>query len=190
MANKIKYGLSKVYVATVSTVSTTGALTYSSPVAVPGAVSLSITAEGDSSSFYADNVKYWTMDVNNGYSGDLEMALIPDAIRQAILGETLDAKGFYVEKSSDKQTEFALLFQFEGDENATRHCLYRCIASRPEVSGSTKTETVEPQTETINITAMPRINDEVVKARCPYTASTSSSYATWFSAVQEPTVTP
>ena len=190
MANKIKYGLSKVYVATVSTVSTAGVITYSSPVAVPGAVSLSITAEGDSSSFYADNVKYWTMDVNNGYSGDLEMALIPDAIRQAILGETLDAKGFYVEKSSDKQTEFALLFQFEGDESATRHCLYRCVASRPDVAGSTKTETVEPQTETITITAMPRINDEVVKARAPYSASTSSSYYSWFTTVQEPTVTP
>ena len=102
----------------------------------------------------------------------------------------MDAKGFYVEKSSDKQTEFALLFQFEGDENATRHCLYRCVASRPDVSGSTKNETVEPQTETINLTAMPRINDEVVKARCPYSASTSSSYAAWFTAVQEPTVTP
>lgn len=190
MANKIKYGLSKVYVATVSSVSSTGALTYSSPVAVPGAVNLSLSIQGDTSTFYADNVAYWTSNANNGYQGDLEMALIPDAIRQAILGETLDAKGFYVEKSSDKAVEFALLFQFEGDETATRHCLYRCVASRPEVSGSTQQENIEPQTETLTLTAMPRINDEVVKARCPYTASTSSSYATWFTAVQEPTVTP
>ncbi len=190
MANKIKYGLSKVYVATVSSVSTTGALTYSTPVAVPGGVSLSLSIQGDTNTFYADNIAYWTATANNGYQGDLEMALIPDTIRQAILGETLDTKGFYVEKSSDAQKEFALLFQFEGDENATRHCLYRCVASRPEVAGSTKEESIEPQTETITITAMPRINDEVVKARCPYSASTSSAYATWYSAVQEPTVTP
>ena len=118
------------------------------------------------------------------------MALIPDAFRQNVLGETLDAKGFYVEASSDTQKEFALLFQFEGDDKATKHCLYRCVASRPEVNGSTKEESIEPQTETITITAMPRINDEVVKARAPYTASTTSSYAIWYTAVQEPTVTP
>ena len=34
------------------------------------------------------------------------------------------------------------------------------------------------------------INDNVVKARCPYTSSTTSSYALWYDAVVEPTVTP
>lgn len=190
MANKIKYGLKSVYYAPVSSVSSTGSLTYSTPVAMPGGVSISLSISGDTNTFYADNIAYWTATANNGYQGDLEVALIPDAFRQNVLGETLDTKGFYVEKSDDTQKEFALLFQFEGDENATRHCLYRCVASRPEVSGSTKEETIEPQTETITITAMPRINDSVIKSRAPYTASTSSSYATWFSAVQEPTVTP
>lgn len=117
----------------------------------------------------------------------MELALIPDAFRTDILGETLDAKGMYVERSNDSQHEFALLFQFEGDDKATRHAMYRCVANRPSVSGTTKEASIEPQTETITITAMPRISDEVVKARCPYTASTSSSYYTWFSAVVEPT---
>ena len=190
MANKIKYGLKSVYYAPVSSVSTTGALTYSTPVAMPGAVSLSLSIQGDTNTFYADNIAYWTATANNGYQGDLEMALIPDTFRQNVLGETLDTKGFYVEKSSDSTKEFALMFQFEGDEHATKHLLYRCVASRPEVSGNTKEESIEPQTETITITAMPRINDEVVKARAPYTASTTSSYALWYTAVQEPTVTP
>ena len=165
----------------------TGTLTYATPVAWPGAVSISLDQQGDTSTFYADNVAYFTMAANNGYQGDFECALIPDSFRQNVMGETLDAKGFYVETSNAAQKEFALLFQFEGDEHATRHVLYRCIASRPSVNGSTKEESVEPQTETIQITAMPRINDQVVKARAPYTASTTSSYATWFSAVQEPT---
>ena len=188
--NKIKFGIKNVYYAAVTSVSSTGSLTYATPVAMPGAVSLSLSIQGDTSTFYADNIAYWTANANNGYQGDLELALIPDAFRTAILGETLDAKGFYVERSDDKQKEFALLFQFEGDENATRHCLYRCSASRPEVSGSTQQESIEPQTETLTLTAMARINDSVVKARAPYTASTTSSYASWFSAVQEPTVTP
>ena len=189
MANKIKYGLKSVYYAK-ATASTDGTLSYASPVAMPGAVSLSLSIQGDTNTFYADNIAYWTSTANNGYQGDLEMALIPDGFKQNILGETLDAKGFYVEKADQKPAEFALLFQFEGDDKATKHCLYRCVASRPDVTGSTKEESIEPQTETITITAMPRITDELVKSRCPYTASTTSSYALWYSAVQEPTVTP
>ena len=188
MANKIKYGIQDVYYA--KAVYSTGSdiLLYSAPVKWPGAVSLSLDAQGDTNPFYADNIIYFTSTANNGYQGDFESALIPDSFRQDILGETLDAKGFYVENSDATPAEFALLFQFEGDDKATRHCLYRCIASRPATSGSTKEAAIEPQTETIQITAMPRLSDHVVKARCPYTASTSSAYATWFTTVNEPTV--
>lgn len=186
MANKIKYGIQNVYYAK-ATDDGNGTLTYATPVALKGAVSISLDASGETSTFYADNIAYYTTNANNGYSGDLEVALIPDTFRQNILGESLDAKGMYLEHSDDKPSEFALLFQFEGDENATRHCLYRCIASRASVSGSTQEETIEPQTETLTLTAMPRINDALIKARCPYSSGTSSTYAVWFSAVTEPT---
>lgn len=185
--NKIKYGIKSCYYAPVTETAADGTLTYGTPVALPGAVSISLSAEGSSDPFYADNVVYFQSVANNGYNGDLELALIPDAFRTAILGETLDAKGFYVERSDDTQTEFALLFQFEGDENATRHCFYRCTATRAEVAGQTKEDSITPQTETISITALARINDGVVKARCPYDANAQSPYQTWFTAVQEPT---
>lgn len=183
MANKIKYGISKCYYA-VATDDGTGTLTYATPVALRGAVSLSMDAQGDTNTFYADNIAYFTSNANNGYQGDLELALLPDDFRKDVLGEILDTKGFYVEKANVPTVEFALLFQFEGDESATRHCMYRCTASRPATNGSTKEESIEPQTESITITAMPRINDEVVKSRCP---SSADSYANWFSAVTEPT---
>lgn len=183
MGNKIKYGISKCYFA-VATDDGTGVLTYATPVALPGAVSLSLEAQGDTNNFFADNIIYFSSTANNGYQGDLELALLPDSFRTAVLGEELDAtSGIYTEYSDKPTVEFALLFQFEGDESATRHCMYRCTASRPATSGSTKEESIEPQTESITITAMPRINDELVKSRCP---STASAYANWFSAVVEP----
>lgn len=182
MANKIKYGIKNVYYA-VATDDGQGVLTYATPVALKGAVSLSLDAQGDTNTFYADNIAYFTATANNGYQGDLELALIPDDFRTAILGETLNTDGIYVEKADDKAKEFALLFQFEGDENATRHCLYRCTASRPSVAGATQEESIEPQTESITITAMPRISDSVIKSRCP---SSATGYANWFSAVVEP----
>ena len=187
MANKIKYGIQNVYYAKATYSTGSNVLLYSAPVAWPGAVSLSLDAQGDSNIFYADNIAYFTSNANNGYQGDFESALIPETFRTDILGETLDAKGFYVEKADASTVEFALLFQFEGDQSATRHCLYRCVASRPATSGSTQEESIEPQTETIQITAMPRVADHVIKSRCPYSASSSSAYATWFTAVNEPT---
>jgi phi13 family phage major tail protein len=182
MANKIKYGISKCYYSVITYTGDTPS--YAAPVALPGAVSLSADAQGDTNTFYADNIAYFTSTANNGYQGDLELALLPDSFRVDVLGEVLDTKGMYVEKANVPTVEFALLFQFEGDESATRHCLYRCTASRPATSGSTKEESIEPQTETITITAMPRITDEVVKSRCP---STATVYADWFTAVTEPT---
>lgn len=184
MANKIKYGLSHVFYAGI-TYATDNSVTYGTPVAIPGAVSLSMEAQGDTNIFYADNIAYFTSTANNGYQGDLEVALLPDTFRTDILGETTDAKGFFVEKASDTAKEFALLFQFEGDDKAVKHCLYRCTAARPAASGQTKEESIDPQTESLTITAMPRIKDEVVKSRCPSTATTA--YNAWYTTVQEPT---
>lgn len=182
MANKIKYGISKCYYAKIT--ETNGAISYGTPVALPGAVSISLDQQGETNTFYADNIAYYTSSANNGYQGDLELALLPDSFRTDILGEELDTtSGAYMEYGNAQTNEFALLFQFEGDENATRHCLYRCVASRPSVSGSTKEESIEPQTETVTITAMARESDELVKARCPHDAT---AYASWFTSVVEP----
>lgn len=178
--NKIKYGISQVYYA-VASASTGGALTYATPVAIPGAVNLSLSAEGERNVFYADNVEYFVSESNNGYSGTLEVALLPESFKTAVLQETVNTAGVYVEHANVAPKEFALLFQFEGDDKATRHALFRCIASRPDVSGATKEQTIEPQTETLNITALPRINDYVVKGSCPQTATTA--YAAWYTSV-------
>jgi phi13 family phage major tail protein len=182
MPNKIKYGLKNVYYAKI-TEGTGGALTYATPVAIPGAVSLSLDAQGDVSKFYADNIVYYQTVSNGGYEGDLEVALIPDSFRTDILNEVQGTNGMIAEYSDRQPSAFALLFQFEGDVNATRHVLYNCIATRPAAAGQTKEESVEPQTSTMTISAAPRSTDSLVKASCEASAT---AYANWFTAVQEP----
>lgn len=178
--NKIKYGLKSCFYS-VATISSTGTATYTTPVSLPGAVSISLSAEGDTSPFYADNIVYFTSVANNGYSGELELAKVPDSFLKDCLGYTADTNGVLIENAGASPVHFALTFQFEGDVNAKRSVLYNCVASRPEVSGSTKSESIEPQTETIPIVATSVYNSvldmDVVKASCTETESTT--YGSW-----------
>lgn len=186
--NKIKYGICNAYYAPIST-SEDGAVTYGTPVAIPGAKSISLPAKGNTNTFYADNIAYFTTTSNAGYEGDFECATIPDSFRKDILGEKADKNGLLVEFSNSKVKEFAFLFQFEGDIHGKRTCFYRCTATRPDVSGDSAEETITPQTEKIKITAMPVINTDVVKASITESTETKSVYADWFKSVKIPDFT-
>ena len=182
--NKVKYNLKNVHAAKM-TVTEQGAFTYATPQAIPGAVSISLDAEGESSPFYADGIVYFRSNTNNGYSGDLEIALIPEWFRTDILKETLDVNGVLVERSDIAETEkFALLFEFDGDVNAIRHVLYNCSASRPSIESETREETIEPGTEKLSLTADPRA-DGLVKSRTGDTTS-AETYNNWYQAVYVP----
>ena len=179
MSNKVKYNLKNVHAAklTESVVDGVTSFSYDTPKAIPGAVSISLDAEGDSSPFYADGIVYFRTSSNNGYSGDLEMALIPEWFRTEILREKLDNKGVLVEKS-------ALLFEFDGDAKAIRHVLYSCSASRPSIESKTKEDTIEPGTETLSLTADPR-SDGLVKSRTGDTTD-KATYDSWYQTVYIP----
>ena len=186
-ANKIKYGICNVHYA-VGTPGNNNTMTYASPKPFPGAVSLSLDAEGETNNFYADNIVYYVTNANNGYSGSLEMALVTDDFAADILGEITDANtGLSYEVQDADPVHFALMFQFEGDKKKVRHVMYNCVATRPSVAGSTKEESIEPQTETVEITAssiyVTDLDASVVKARC---LEDSTAYADFFTSVQIP----
>jgi len=189
MSNKVKYNLKNVHAAKLTETVTEGVTSYSyaTPQAIPGAVSITLDAEGDSSPFYADGIVYFRSYANNGYSGDLEIALIPEWFRTEILKEVLDTNGILVEKADNAESvKFALLFEFDGDERAIRHVMYNCSASRPGIESSTKEETIEPGTETLSLTADPR-EDGLVKSRIGDTTA-KATYDGWYQSVYVPAV--
>ena len=182
--NKVKYNLKNVYVAKLTETVSSGVTSYSyaTHVALPGAVSLSLSAEGETKPFYADGIVYYRSVANNGYSGDLEIAFVPDWFRKDILGETEDTNKVLVENISQiTNTPFALLFEFDGDVRSIRHVLYHCTASRPALESQTKEDGIEPVTEKLTLAADPR-SDGLVKAKTG-DETTSTVYAGWFSSV-------
>ena len=188
MANKVKYNLKNVHAAILTETDNNGekSFSYGTPKAIPGAVSISLDAEGESSPFYADGIVYFRSVTNNGYSGDLEMALVPEWFRTDVLQEALDGKGVLIEKSTNAESvKFALLFEFDGDVNCIRHVLYNCTSSRPSIESETKEDTIEPGTEKLSITADPRA-DGLVKARIGDTTD-KTAYDNWYKSVYLPT---
>ena len=118
-------------------------------------------------------------------SGDLEIALIPEWFHTEILKELLDSNGVLVERADNTESvKFALLFEFDGDEHGIRHVLYNCAASRPSIESQTKEETIEPRTETLNLTADPR-EDGLVKSRTGDTTD-AEVYDSWYESVYVP----
>lgn len=181
--NKVKYNICNVHYALLSE-SETGEITFAEPVALPGAVSISLDKNGEPSTFYADGVKYYTINNSMGYDGDLELALIPESFRTDVLKEELDKNKVLLENSNAETGAFALLFEFDGDVRKIRHVLYNCAASRPSIEGKTNEEEKEVQTETVSIQARPLPNG-YVKAKTGDQTS-DATYAGWYSAVYMP----
>lgn len=184
--NKVKFNICNVHYALI-TVDEDGEVTFGTPVAMPGAVSLSLEPNGEPSNFYADGYAYYTISNNMGYEGDLELAMVPESFRTDVLKESLDDNSVLVESANVETANFALLFEFDGDVKKIRHVLYNCSAARPNIESATNEEEIEVQTETLAITAAPLANG-YVKARTG-DSTTDTVYTGWYTSVYMPMVT-
>lgn len=162
--NKVKYGLKNVHYAAIHE-AIDGSVTYDAPKHVPGAVNLALDAEGEKVEFFADDEAYYEEYNNNGYAGSLEMALIPDEFRVDVLGDMIDVNGALIENRDAAVKKFALLFEFDGDKNKTRHVVYNVLPTRPSIAGETKKNAKEPKTDSMNITARPAPDTGDIKAK-------------------------
>lgn len=181
MDNKVKFGLSQVHIAFEKEDG------WDTPIHIPGAVNLSLDASGDSSDFNADNIPYFTQYKNNGYTGDLEVALFPDEVLAKMLGWYIDESGKIVEDADGSAAKFALCFQVQGDAKAKRTVLYDCEISRPSKTAATTESNITPQTDTVNITVVPHyfnsIDKNVVSASC---YQGDAEYDNFFGKIVEP----
>lgn len=167
-----------------------GAVGWGTPTAVPGAVSFTPSAEGKESIFYADNGPYYVTTSNNGYTADLEMALIPNALLAEIMGWLIDDNGALVELSDGTPKSFALLGEMAGDVANGRFVYYDCTAARPAKKSKTVTESAEPDTDTLSLSILPIEIDgrNVVKGTLELSSTNATAYNAFFDAVYVPVV--
>lgn len=185
--NKVKFGLSNVHIAKIT--EENGEIKYGTPFAMPGAVSLTADPEGDTTPFYADNIKYYIAVANNGYTGDLQIAMTPEEFLTEILGQEKDENGALIEKSDDVNARFALMGEIEGDVKKRRFVYFDCTAARPSAEMNTVEESKEPQTDTISITMAARSTDNAIKAVIEPSETNKTVYDTFFTKVYEKNAT-
>lgn len=194
MANKVHFGLKNCYYATVTEATLGGVTTttYGTPVALPGAVSLTLDANQEHTDFYADDGVYYITQNDARYTGTLELADIPDAFKTAIFGDAADQDGALIEMSANDIKNFALLFETSGDAGGHRAVFYKVSATRPSITGQTKEENVEVQTQTLNITAVARPDNDTVNGKTRHLVQASiaesavAAYTGFFNAVYTP----
>lgn len=159
--NKVQFNLKNVACAPLR--QENGIATWGTPVKVPGAVTLTLDAQGEVTPFHADGIVFYQSVANNGYSGTLEMARFPDWMLKDIWKFKEDETDFVLTENSDEEpSPFALLYQIDGDADNQLYCLYNCSGTRPGIGGTTKTNTKEPQTQSSTISAVPLENGDIM----------------------------
>lgn len=182
--NKVTYGLKNAHYAKI-TVGEDGGITYGTPKALPGSVEIALDPRGDMTEFYADDILYYSASNNQGYDGTLTIANIPEDFAIDILGEEKDETDLVItEKANATGSPFALMFEFTGDVKAVRHVMYNCTASRPSVGSSTKTDSVEPNTNELTFVASARPSDYAVKTKTTI-KTPAEIYNNWYNKVYE-----
>lgn len=159
--DKVKFNIKNVHVVPMTTTGSTPE--WGTPIKIPGAVSFALDPQGDVTSFYADGIVYYQSTANNGYTGDLEVALFPAEMMKAIFHVVEGATSkVLTENANVEPTPFALLFEEDGDKSGTKFALYNCVGTRPTRSYATNTDTKTPQTQKMTITASPLENGNVL----------------------------
>lgn len=189
--NKVTFGLSRVHIAFMDEAALEQPA-WGTPVAVPGAVRWGPEAQGESSSFYADNMQYFVITSNNGYTGELEMANVPDEILAEMLGWEIDDNGALIEIADAMPKKFALMGEVQGDKRNRRFVYYDCQATRPAKERTTKGESVEPTTDTLEMNVSPIEIDGrmIVKGDLELSDTNTAAFNSFFTKVYEPTFTP
>lgn len=185
---KVEFGLREIHYALKGDDYATATL-----VAVPGAVTLTMDAEGDTSTFYADDGAYFITTTNNGKSGTMTIARANSQMLQDLLGYEKDDNGVLVEMGDKENPEFALTYQVATDLDPVRFALYGVKLGSPSQEHNTKEDSADPDTQDYDFNAIGITHEfggesrKVIGAYCELNDATTATYNSWHTSLYLPT---
>lgn len=178
--NKVKYGLKNVHYAIV-TEGEDGTVSYGDFTPHRGAVNIVLNSSVTQEAIPADDdPMYAVAEENNGYEGNLEIQNLDDEFRVNVLGDTKDENGVIIENKDVVTKRIALAFEISGDSKKTRHLLYNCAVTKPNVESGTKGKGIDVKTDSLGIKAMPAHDTGNIKAKAK---QGEAAYDGWFKKV-------
>jgi|SRR5690554_245194 len=154
MSNKVTFGLSNVHYSLTS-ISSEGVWTFAEPKKLIGAQEITTEAIGGSTQVYADDKVIATLVSNSGTTVTLKMTEIDDVFKKDIFGFKTDSNGNLVEVLNSEIKTFALGYEIQGDIKARRIWYFLCTATPSGESSKSKTDSIEANSISLNITARP-----------------------------------
>lgn len=159
--------------------------TYSTPVALPGAISISITPNVNNATLYADDGAYEESSALGNIDVELGLADLTPEIQADILGHTIK-NGVLSRKSSDVQPYVAI-----GGRSLKSNGKYRYFwlvkgkLNIPEQSRQTKGDSIEYNTPTLSGSFLKRNLDNawILEADEDSTTLNPTTITSWFTAV-------
>lgn len=152
--NKVEFGISNLHVGTYDVNPSTGAVTMGEGIILPGAVSLSLEPEGDSNSFYADDMIFHSDYQDNGFSGTLKVARFTDDFKKKFLGYVETKDGGLASMKGAVKPALWVSFEAKGDKEKRRVLLYNVTLGGISREYETTSDKKEPATESSKITVI------------------------------------
>lgn len=153
--NKITFGLKNCYYSK-ATEASDGTFTFATPVALPGAQEFSTDIVGGVTNVNADDQIIKTVNSLTGRTLTLKLTELPVSFKKDILGyKEITTSGNLVEVANAPTVTFALGLEIQGDSTARRTWFYLCTVTPIGEASKTKSDSIEVNAITLNITARP-----------------------------------
>lgn len=150
-------GLDNVHYAILTKDDETGA-TYGTPQKLPGAISISESAENNTAELYADNRLWATASVFSKGELEIELADLSTKDAAALLGHTVDSTGQIKYNVNDVAPYICLMGEALKDDGVTKRYFKLLKGQCAESSMEFNTKSESPEFTTVSLTAtfMPR----------------------------------
>lgn len=188
--SKVEFGLSHLHYAPIT--EGDDGPEFGTPVAIPGAVSLTLEDAGDTSTFYADNISYYVSSTSSSKTGTMTIARAQVKFLEDLLGYETDDNGVVVQFADAVPKPFALLYEVATDTDPVKFVLYNVTLSSPSSEHNTTTDTTEPDTQEYSFTAAATNFDfggtdrAVLGAFVEKSETSTAAYNAWYTAVKTP----